>query len=80
MTEQKKTSLKVKRMPVSEQVYDAMRDALKKGVWAPGEKIPTEMELSDTFGVNRMTVRMALQRLIGMGLLESRVGDGTYAK
>ena len=67
-------------MPVSEQVYDAMCDALKKGVWAPGEKIPTEMELSDTFGVNRMTVRTALQRLIGMGLLESRVGDGTYAK
>ncbi|MCD8250197.1 MAG: GntR family transcriptional regulator [Lachnospiraceae bacterium] len=72
--------MKVKRMPVSEQVFEAMREAIKNRVWKPGEKIPPETELSEIFGVNRLTVRMAMQRLIGMGLLESKVGDGTYVK
>lgn len=72
--------MKVKRMPVNEQVFESMRDAIKSGTWKPGERIPSEMELSSIFGVNRLTVRMAMQRLIGMGLLDSRVGDGTYVK
>lgn len=72
--------LKVKRMPVHEQVFNSLKNAIREGRWKVGEKIPTEMELSKIFGVNRLTVRMALQRLSGMGLLESRVGDGTYVK
>ncbi|MDO5406564.1 MAG: GntR family transcriptional regulator [Eubacteriales bacterium] len=72
--------LRVKRMPVHEQVFNNLKDAINEGRWQVDEKIPTEMELSEIFGVNRLTVRMALQRLIGMGILESRVGDGTYVK
>ena len=72
--------MKVKRMPVNEQVFEMMRTAIKEGRWKPGEKIPSETELSANFGVNRLTVRMAMQRLIGMGVLEARVGDGTYVK
>ena len=75
-----KQDLKVKRMPVHEQVFDKIKNAITEEHWKVGEKIPTEMELSEMFGVNRLTVRMALQRLVGMGLLESRVGDGTYVK
>lgn len=71
---------RVKRMPVHEQVFNRLKDALAEGRWGINEKIPTEVELSEMFGVNRLTVRMALQRLIGMGLLETRVGDGTYVK
>ena len=73
-------NMKVKRMPVNEQVFEMMRTAIKEGRWKPGEKIPSETELSASFGVNRLTVRMAMQRLIGMGVLEARVGDGTYVK
>ena len=63
--------LKVKRMPVHEQVFNSLKNAIREGRWKVGEKIPTEMELSKIFGVNRLTVRMALQRLSGMGLLVS---------
>lgn len=72
--------MKVKRMPVNEQVFENMKEAIKNGKWKAGEKIPSEMELSSMFDVNRLTVRTAMQRLIGMGLLETRVGDGTYVK
>ena len=60
--------MKVKRMPINEQVFEMMRTAIKEGRWKPGEKIPSETELSANFGVNRLTVRMAMQRLIGMGV------------
>lgn len=72
--------LRVKRMPVHEQVFSSLKNAINDGRWGIDEKIPTEIELSEMFGVNRLTVRMALQRLIGMGLLETRIGDGTYVK
>ena len=72
--------VKVNRTPVYEQVFNYMEEAIQTKQWKPGEKIPSENELSEAFNVNRLTVRMALQRLIGMGLLETRVGDGTYVK
>lgn len=71
-------TMKVKRMPVKEQVFESMKDAIRTRKWQVGEKIPSETELAAMFNVNRLTVRTAMQRLIGMGLLESRVGDGTY--
>ncbi len=73
-------SMKVKRVHVHEQVFDYMREAIKNKQWAVGEKIPPEVELSEMFGVNRLTVRMAIQKLSGMGLVETRQGDGTYVK
>ena len=33
------------------------------GVWKTGDKIPSEGELAEIFGVNRLSVRMALQKL-----------------
>ena len=36
------------------------------------------MKLAESFGVNRFTVRMALQKLNTLGLLETCMGDGTY--
>jgi GntR family transcriptional repressor for pyruvate dehydrogenase complex len=72
--------VKVNRTPVYEQVFHHMADAIHSKQWKVGEKIPSEIELADLFHVNRLTIRMALQRLISMGLLDVRVGDGTYVK
>ncbi len=72
--------IKVKKTPAYEQVYSYMLTAIHEKKWDVGQKIPPETELAETFGVNRLTVRMALQKLSALGLLESRVGDGTYVK
>lgn len=61
-------------------VCDKMKELIGNETWKPGEKIPPEKELAATFGVNRLTVRVALQRLSSLGLLDIRVGDGTYVK
>ncbi|MDX2224261.1 MAG: GntR family transcriptional regulator [Rhodospirillaceae bacterium] len=48
------------------------------GRYAPGAQIPTEAELTRSFGVARVTVRRAIAQLIDAGVLESRHGAGTF--
>lgn len=72
--------LKIKRKSAADMVCDKMKELIVNGTWQVGEKIPTEKELAQIFGVNRLTVRVALQRLSSLGLLDIRVGDGTYVK
>ncbi len=71
---------RIARDGVSDQVYDQLKENVVQGVWQPGEKIPSENQLASLFGVSRASIRMAIQRMITLGLLESRVGDGTYVR
>ncbi len=70
----------VKKAFVSEQVYEQMKEQLINGSWRPGEKLPSETELSGLFQVSRITVRNALQRLSAQGLIETRFGEGSFVK
>ena len=71
---------KITKKSAADLVCEKMKELIINKTWTAGEKIPTEMELSHNFGVNRLTVRIALQRLNTLGLLDIRVGDGTYIK
>lgn len=71
---------KIVRDGVSDQVYVQLKENIIQGVWQPGLKIPSENQLVSLFGVSRASIRMAIQRMITLGLLESRVGDGTYVR
>lgn len=46
--------------------------------FCPGQKIPSERELSERFGVARMTLRNVIETFILEGKLERRPGSGTY--
>lgn len=46
--------------------------------FAPGEKLPNELELSQEMGVSRATLREAIRELAAQGLLEVRRGLGTF--
>lgn len=71
---------RIKKISAADQVYDRLRRLITNGTWKAGEKIPTEGQLAEEFAVNRLTVRVALQRLQAIGLLDIRVGSGTYVK
>ena len=71
---------KIKKISAADQVFDEMRQFILDKTWNVGDKIPTETQLSEQFDVNRLTVRVALQRLQALGLLDIRVGDGTYVR
>jgi len=66
----------------SERVTDAilsqLRDLLDSGELEPGEKLPSEKDLADAFGVGRSTIRESLQFLEQMGLIETRHGVGRF--
>lgn len=70
----------IKRVNVGEQVFQQLKQLLIDGEWAPGDRIPSENELADNFGVSRITVRQALQKLNALGLLETRLGEGSFVK
>ena len=63
---------------VADEVFEQMKRLITNGQWKPGEKIPSELELVEAFGVSRITVRQAIHRLGGMGLLRIRRGEGTF--
>ena len=71
---------KIEKVTAGEQIYHSLRKNIVSHQWKENEKLPSEMELASSFGVNRLTVRTALQRLAALGLVETRVGDGTYVK
>lgn len=70
----------IKRQSVSEQVYEQLKHQLLIGEWKPGDKIPSENELAAAFGVSRVTVRQALQKLTTLGLIETKLGEGVFVK
>ncbi|WP_141577662.1 FadR/GntR family transcriptional regulator [Actinomadura sp. WMMA1423] len=51
---------------------------LLSGELAPGQRIPSERQLAEALSAGRSTVREAIKSLSLLGLLEQRVGDGTY--
>ena len=58
-------------------IMDFLREELKIR-YSPGDKIPSENELSKMFGVSRMTARKAIDRLVNEGLLVRVPGIGTF--
>ena len=61
-----------------QKVIDWINQNIDNGALRPGEKIPSENELCEQFGLSRQTVRHAILKLSEDGLLESRRGSGTY--
>jgi len=65
--------------PLHLQVKAAISRGLTDGTWKPGEKLPTEGDLSKTFNVSEGTVRQAVIALVKEGRLTRRSGKGTFA-
>lgn len=69
---------KPKRTTLSAQIIEQMEHCIEVGIWPIGQKIPGEVELMESFGVSRNTVREATLSLVHAGLLRAQAGDGTY--
>ena len=61
-----------------EDTVGRLLQTIRLGVLQPGESLPPERELAARLGVSRDTVREAIKSLSLLGLLEQRIGDGTY--
>ena len=59
-------------------ISDALSGAIEAGKYKPGQKLPSEAQLSRTFGASRLTVARALNELEAAGALVRRPGSGSY--
>ncbi|MFR4286551.1 MAG: GntR family transcriptional regulator [Enterococcus italicus] len=66
------------QLPIYIQIHDDIKRKIEENIWQVGDRIPSERELSLHFGVSRMTLRQAIQNLSDEGILERKVGSGTY--
>lgn len=66
------------QQPMYQQIADELRTQIESGELAPGDQLPTEMELRDRYSSSRNTIRDAIKRLTSQGLVETRPGQGTF--
>lgn len=64
--------------PLYRQVRDRLIRNLVDGVWAPGDALPSEMQLAADLGVSQGTVRKALDAMAAENLVVRRQGRGTF--
>ena len=65
-------------VPAYIRIHDAIKKEIDGGVWEIGQRLPSERDLADDYEVSRMTLRQAITLLVEEGILERRVGSGTY--
>lgn len=70
----------VTRVRAHEEVAEQLRTLMQRGELRPGDRLPPERELAGQFGVSRATIRQALSVLQAVGVVESRVGSGTFTR
>lgn len=68
----------VKRTALADTVAGNLKQLIKSGKFKSGDKLPTEPELMQQFGVGRSTIREAVRILSNCGLLNVKQGLGTY--
>lgn len=68
----------VKPEKLSSAVVDQIELLILRGILRPGERLPSERELSDRMGVSRPSLREAVATLQDRGLLETRAGAGIF--
>ncbi|MBT7550029.1 MAG: FadR family transcriptional regulator, partial [Gemmatimonadetes bacterium] len=68
----------VHRTSVSDDIVAQLTDLIARNVLKPGDRLPPERELCKQFGVGRSSLREALRSLSVMGILDGRIGEGTF--
>lgn len=66
--------------PASQQIANVLRAAIRGGGFGPGDRLPTQSELADHYGVARETVKSALRTLRDERLIVTRQGSGAFVR
>ena len=67
-------------VPRYRQIYQDLKKKISAGEYAPGTQLPFERVLCEQYGVERITIRRALELLVQDDLIEKRAGLGSFVK
>lgn len=67
-----------RRPKLADKVIDVLRRRIEAGTLRPGDRLPTETALVESFGVSRTVVREAIAALAADGRVEARQGSGVF--
>jgi GntR family transcriptional regulator len=65
-------------IPLYERARESIRELVEDGIYAPGDRLPSETALAEQFGIHRLTARRALEELVREGVAVARKGSGTF--
>lgn len=65
---------------LAEQLTNLLKNEIAQGKYSVGQKLPTEAQLVQDYGIGRSTVREAIKALSNIGLLSVQQGRGTYVE
>jgi GntR family transcriptional repressor for pyruvate dehydrogenase complex len=65
-------------LPLTDQAIAKIKDLIMSGEFTAGSKLPREQDLAAKLGLSRNSLREAVRALALIGVLDTRVGDGTY--
>jgi GntR family transcriptional regulator, transcriptional repressor for pyruvate dehydrogenase complex len=68
----------IARTTLTASAFEQLISYVVKGQWEAGDRIPPERELCQQLGIARTSLREALKAMELIGMLDSRVGDGTF--
>lgn len=66
------------KVPKYRKLYELLLSVIEKGLWKPGERLPTEAMFADRIPVSLGTVQKALRMLAESGVITRRHGHGTF--
>lgn len=66
--------------PLYRQLMEELKNMIRDGKYKNGDKIPTEPELAEQYGVSRITVRKTIEELCKQGYLVKHQGKGTFVE
>lgn len=72
--------MSLRSLPRYQQIYQELRSRIRTGELRPGDRVPTEEELSSLHGVSRMTARHALNCLVSEGLVRRQKRLGSFVQ
>jgi GntR family transcriptional regulator, transcriptional repressor for pyruvate dehydrogenase complex len=73
-----KTVRPIQRTTLATAAFEQLIANVVNGTWKAGDRLPPERDLCQQFGIARTSLREAMKAMELVGMLNSRVGDGTY--
>jgi GntR family transcriptional repressor for pyruvate dehydrogenase complex len=69
---------RIQKSTHSDKIIEKVKGLIISKKLGPGDRLPTERDLAEQFGVSRASIREAISALVAMGLLKTFTGNGTY--